>query len=121
MLYSNIGDVLFFAVDVGSAILPVELGGGVDGGTCIDWEDERRKKGIDDGVNRFDWPRLTEDVGLIGPVGGAAKLVLALESVPERLDLRPRSGVLEVVGAGVRTDPTDDSDARDVAEFIAPG
>ena len=36
-------------------------------GKCIDCDDERRKKGIDEGVRRFDWPRLAGAVGLSGP------------------------------------------------------
>jgi len=36
-------------------------------GKCIDCDDERRKKGIDEGVRRFDWLRRTEAVGLSGP------------------------------------------------------
>lgn len=44
------------------------------GGICIDWEDERRKNGIEEGVNRFEWLRRTEEEGLSGPGGGAARV-----------------------------------------------
>lgn len=38
-----------------------------DGGSCMDWEEERRKNGIDDGVSRFDdGPRLIDEDGLSG-------------------------------------------------------
>lgn len=59
-----------------------------EGGSCIDWEDDRRKKGIEDGVNRFEWLRRMDEVGLSAPAGGAerADAVLALESVPGRLE-----------------------------------
>lgn len=43
------------------------------GGTCMDWEEERRKNGIEEGVSRFDWVRRTDDDGLRGLMGGADK------------------------------------------------
>lgn len=65
------------------------------GGTCIDCEDERRKNGIEDGVNRLDCVRRTDDEGLRGSaaagIADAVLLVLALDPVPDRLT--PRSGV----------------------------
>ena len=41
-MLSRVGDV----AEIGP------LAGGT--GNCIDWDDERRKKGIDEGVRRFD-------------------------------------------------------------------
>lgn len=60
------------------------------GGTCIDCEDERRKKGIDDGVRRLDDPRRRDDdEGLSGSWLGARPpvfwFVLALDAVSGRL------------------------------------
>lgn len=44
-----------------------ELGGIFAGGICMDWDDERRKKGIEDGVRRFvEAPRLIDEEGLRG-------------------------------------------------------
>jgi hypothetical protein len=39
---------------------------GAIGGNCMEWEDDRLKKGIDEGVNRFEEgpARLKEDDGL---------------------------------------------------------
>lgn len=101
--------------------------GMIGGGICMDCDDDRRKKGMDEGVKRFDWPRRMDDEGLSGPALEAVSaevvwLVLALEPVSVRLGMAPRSGVLDVDGkAGVRTEPTEDKEAREVADVIASG
>ena len=75
-LKSNPGEVRFLYVDVGGGILLEE--GGDDGvveldiGNCIDWDEDRRKNGMEEGVSRFDCPRRTDDVGLRGPGCGGA-------------------------------------------------
>lgn len=65
---------------------------GTEGGTYIDWDDERRKKGIDDGVRRRDeCPRRTELAGLRGwsdgPWGDGKS------PIGDSTLMRPRSGV----------------------------
>ena len=102
--------------------------GGIPGGTCIDCDDDRRKKGIDDGVKRFvDGFRRIDDDGLSGALCGASgTFVLARDAVSALLDTS-RSGVLDVVtvgcpgtdGESACTEPTDDKEAKDVAEAIA--
>ena len=50
-----------------------DVGGTVGGGTCIDCDDDRRKKGIEDGVRRLvEGPRRRDECGLRGAVGGRA-------------------------------------------------
>lgn len=105
------------------------MAGTLGGGTCIDCDDDRRKKGIDDGVSRFvDGLRRTEPDGLRGPLcGRGGTFVLALDAVSVRLATR-RSGVFEVVidggrealgEAGARAEPIEDKEAKEVAEAIA--
>lgn len=73
-----------------------DVGGTVGGGTCIDCDDDRRKKGIEDGVRRLvEGPRRRDECGLRGAVGGTGgTFVLALDAVSVRLEMN-RSGVLE--------------------------
>lgn len=75
------------------------------GGICIDWDDERRKNGMEEGVSRFeDGPLRIEEDGLRGICWGtggteAVRFVLELDAVSGRLRTR-RSGVFEVVIGG---------------------
>jgi len=77
-----------------------KLGGGEeawplppDDGSCIDCEDDRRKKGIEDGVSRLDCARLIEVLCFNGPdpVGADSPAFVALFEPSERL----LSGVLD--------------------------
>lgn len=89
------------------------------------WDEDRLKNGIEDGVRRLDWWRLTEEAGLSGVFwaldGIEVVVLLTLEPVPGRLEAFSRSGVLEAKPGdfGVRVDPTEDSEARDAAEVMA--
>lgn len=71
----------------------------------MDWDDERRKNGIEDGVSRLvDGPLRIDDDGLRGICWGtggreAVRFVLELDAVSGRLGMR-RSGVFEVVIGG---------------------
>jgi hypothetical protein len=107
-----------------------DVAGADDGCSCMDWDDDRRKKGIEEGVRRFEeLPRRTEDVGLRGSCWGASAVagwcVLPLESVPDRLPIPP-SGVFEAATEAsnvgdleARTDPVEDIEAKEAAEDIA--
>lgn len=71
--------------DVDDVVGDAEPGIALDG-KWMDWEEERRKKGMEEGVRRFDgagaW--CTEDVGLSGACGGSEvilTLVLAEDSI----------------------------------------
>lgn len=92
---------------------------------CIDWDEERRKNGMDDGVKRLDCPRRIDEEGLMAPCTVRPELVftLALESVPARLGMATRSGVFEEVDemVGILAESTDDIDARDACEPMALG
>lgn len=106
--------------------------GAAPGGTCIDWDDERRKKGMDDGVSRLDEPRWSEDDGLSGPWLGArpvlsAWFVLWLDAVSGRLgavcsgvDVVRAAWTNELEGES-RVEPTEESEASDAADAIAAG
>jgi len=88
----------------------------VDAGICIDCEDERRKKGIEEGVRRFwDWRR-TSEVGLRGVCCGtdSADIVwlLVLDSAPDRLG--SRLGVF----AGYRGDLPESAEEWDMIEAM---
>ena len=76
-----------------------EFCGTLGAGTCIDCDDDRLKKGIDEGVRRLvEGFRRTEDEGLRGAFNGTGgTFVLALEAVSARLEVR-RSGVLVMGG-----------------------
>ena len=100
-------------------------------GICTLCEDDRRKKGIEDGVSRLlDGPLLSEDEGLRGACwgiggAGAVRFVLELDAVSGRLGAR-WSGLLESAsGSGtdmagdMGTEPIDDSDASELADAIA--
>ena len=135
-LLSFVGDMVLGArrcwPDAGpeESVGDTELVGMPGGGTCIDCEDDRLKKGIDDGVRRFvDVFRRIDEDGLSGIFcGRGGTLVLApLEAVPVRLDTK-RSGVFDAARVG-RTpldgdkaawpDPSEDKEANEVAEAIA--
>ncbi len=92
----------------------------------MDCDDDRLKKGIDDGVRRLvEGFRRTDEDGLKGALGGTGgTFVLALEAVSARLEMN-RSGVLEgptgwpAGDSGPRVEPIDDKEAKEVAEAIA--
>lgn len=135
-LLSFVGDIVLGArrcvPDAGpeESVGDTELVGILGGGTCIECEDDRLKKGIDDGVRRFvDVLRRIDEEGLSGTFCGmGGTLVLApLEAVPVRLETK-RSGVFDVVRVGgmpldgdkaARPDPSEDKEAKEVAEAIA--
>ena len=110
-----------------------EVEGMFGGGICIDCEDDRRKKGIDDGVNRLvEGPLRIDEDGLRGICWGtggtdAVRFVLELDAVSGRLGTR-RSGVLDEVDSGgadaggeigCTEEPRDDRDTSEDAEPIA--
>jgi hypothetical protein len=81
----------------------------------IDCEEDRRKKGIEDGVKRLLWPRRTEDVGLLGfwDVVRVVPWFEELDSVPVLLARSTdEAGALE-------EDPIDEMEASEAAELMA--
>lgn len=105
-LVSFVGDIVLGARRWVAEAGPEESVGetevcGALGGTCIDCDEDRLKKGIEDGVRRLvEGFRRTEAEGLRGAFAGTGgTFVLALEAVSARLVVR-RSGVLNVATAG---------------------
>ncbi len=137
-LLSFVGDMVLGArrcvPDAGpeESVGDTEVVGILGAGTWIECEDDRLKKGIDEGVRRFvDVFRRIDEDGLSGTFCGmGGTLVLApLEAVPVRLETK-RSGVFDALRVGgipidgdkaARADPIEDKEAKEVAEAIASG
>ena len=71
--------------DVDEVVGDVELGTAPEG-KCMDCDEERRKKGIEEGVRRFDGPDpwCTEEVGLNG-AGGGSEVAFVLAQVEDSI------------------------------------